>query len=355
MTVSGVKTALIAMSGGVDSSVAAILAARMGYECTGVTMLLAPDDESLCSARSDVLDLNNYDAAEAAKKLGIPHQTLDFRREFGEGVIEPFVSSYLKGETPNPCVNCNAEIKFGLLYEYARSHGFDKLITGHYANIVKEAGENFRLAKASDTGKDQSYFLYSVTPEKLKHILFPLGGLTKNEVRRIAADEGLFYADRDESQDICFIPEGGYAAFIERYSGKSSVPGNYIDLSGKIIGRHKGISRYTIGQRKGLGIALGRPVFVKEIRYETNEIVLSDEEDVFTGQIEIGEIVMHTEVPAYAGVMIRYRADPVRAAIKQISESHLLAAFDKPVRAPASGQAAVLYDGDLVIGGGRIV
>jgi len=341
--------AMVAMSGGVDSSVAALLAMRMGYECTGVTMKLFENDGG--------------DAACVATSLGIPHETIDLKGEFLESVIEPFVSAYEAGETPNPCVDCNIRLKFGLLFDRARALGFDKLITGHYARIVQEpegvSGRRggWRLERAADAGKDQSYFLYGIAPEKLEHILFPLGGLTKKETRALAGEAGFQNARAKESQDICFIRDGGYAGFIEGFRGEPSRPGNFVDTSGRIIGRHDGVIRYTIGQRKGLGVAMGRPVYVKDIRPETGEVVLADEKEIFASRIEITDVNWQ-----YGGslrymraeVMIRYGGKPVWANISPLAGGNLLAVFDEPVRAPAKGQSAVLYDGDLVLGGGRI-
>ena len=362
------------MSGGVDSSVAALLAQRMGYDCTGVTMRLIPDDGLLRCACNDGKDSCNdrkdpcndsivtarsgsdeavRSAERVAGALGIPHLVFDFRREFEAKVIRPFVDSYMNGSTPNPCIDCNAGIKFGLLYEYAKMHGFDKLATGHYARIVSD-GRGIRLARAAHTGKDQSYFLYRLSPEILSGVLFPLGDLNKDEVRNMAKEAELECAERSDSQDICFIPEEGHAAFIEGYLGGSLGEGDFVDASGNVLGRHKGISRYTVGQRKGLGIALGRPVFVKEIRPGTNEIILSDEEDLFTDKIELEDVVLYADKPVRPQVMIRYRAEPVWAEIESESDGHLQVGFDKPVRAPARGQSAVLYFGDIVIGGGRI-
>ena len=355
------QKALIAMSGGVDSSVAALLAQRMGYDCTGVTMRLIPDDGLLRCAREDGEEVCNDEAVRSAERvagaLGMPHLVLDFRSEFDAKVIRPFVESYMKGSTPNPCIDCNICIKFGLLYEYAKDHGFDKLVTGHYVKIVSDGGD-IRLARAVHKDKDQSYFLYRLSQDKLSGVLFPLGDLNKEEVRNLAKEAGLECAERSDSQDICFIPEEGHAAFIEGYLGGSLGEGAFVDTSGKVLGRHGGISRYTIGQRKGLGIALGRPVFVKEIRPGTNEIVLSDEEDIFVSKIELEDVMLYTDELTRSQVMIRYRAEPVWAEINDINieaEGNMQVVFDKPVRAPAKGQSAVLYSGDIVIGGGRIV
>ena len=343
---------MVAMSGGVDSSVAALLAMRMGYECTGVTMKLFGNDGG--------------DAARVAASLGIPHETIDLKDEFLESVIEPFVSAYEAGETPNPCVECNIRLKFGLLFDRARALDFDKLVTGHYARVVQapegiSGGRGgWRLERAADAAKDQSYFLYGIAPEKLEHIIFPLGGLTKKETRALAAEAGFKSASAKESQDICFIGDGGragYAGFIESFRGEPSKPGNFVDTSGRIIGRHGGVIRYTIGQRKGLGVAVGRPVYVKDIRPETGEVVLADEKELFVSRIEITGLNWQSgEGPRYtrAEIMIRYGGRPAWAAISALPDGNLLAEFDEPVRAPAKGQSAVLYDGDLVLGGGRI-
>ena len=413
MSVGSKAKVLVAMSGGVDSSVAALLALRMGYDCTGVTMKLISDrtgseganpggDSLKCvngtgggpgnadgsdsgpgnadADRSDSVPGGADAAEQVSAALGIPHLTIDLTGEFREHVIEPFVSEYEAGATPNPCVWCNNRIKFGLLYEYALEKGFDILATGHYARILQGPGGEYRLARATDAARDQSYFLHGIKKESLAHIIFPLGGISKAEVRALAAEAGFANAQAEESQDICFVREGGHAGFIRDYRGKAALPGNFVDAAGKVLGRHNGVARYTIGQRKKLGIALGRPVFVKEIRSETNEVVLADEGEVYADRIEIagfnwlidtvantvdntGENTGANTSPGEnvrrinalrASIMIRYRAAPAWATIEINADGSLSAVFDKPVRAPAKGQAAVLYDGDLVIGGGRI-
>ena len=326
--------ALIAMSGGVDSSVAALLAMRMGYECVGVTMKLYAEAEG---------------AGRVADQLNIRHITVDFSDGFRKFVVEPFVASYGAGETPNPCTLCNRYIKFGLLYDYALANGFDKLVTGHYAKI-----EGSRLCRAADLRKDQSYFLYGLAPEKLGLIMFPLGDMTKDEVRALAAEAGFENAGARESQDICFIPEGGYAEFISNYRAAPGKAGNFVDGEGRVLGRHCGIERYTIGQRRGLGIAVGHPIFVKEIRPDTGEIVLADEHDLFASRIVIADVNLLSEMPDRADIMIRYNAKPSRASVRLTESGTIAAEFDGPVRAPAKGQAAVMYDGNYVIGGGRI-
>jgi len=346
----GVKPrALIAMSGGVDSSVAALLAMRMGYECEGVTMDLFGDSGG---------------AERVAGAMGIPHKSIDLSEEFRERVIEPFVSSYEGGRTPNPCTLCNTYIKFGRLYEHMLAGGFDKLVTGHYARIEIGPDGAHRLARAFDVSKDQSYFLYGLTREKLEHILFPLGGLTKREVRGLASEAGLESAERRDSQDICFLQGGGHAGFITAYRGKPPAGGEFVDGAGRALGRHGGIERYTIGQRKGLGMSFGRPLFVKEIRPETREVVLADEDDVFASRVSIADVNWLTKsLPGTdeeqnknfrAKIMIRYNTKPVWAKVSPAGDRRVLAEFDTPVRAPAKGQAAVMYDGEVVLGGGRI-
>ena len=392
----GKPKALIAMSGGVDSSAAALLAVRAGYDCVGVTMALrggvadaegaerevdAEETERAADAEGARREVDAEEAEwaadaegagrgadaegikwgadvegaeQAAEKLGIKHLVLDYKNEFRSRVVEPFVSSYETGKTPNPCITCNTDIKFGLLYDYAVAEGFDKLVTGHYARIIEDRNGSFRLARASYAKKDQSYFLYGIPKEKLGHLLFPLGELTKKDVRAIAAEAGLENADKGESQDICFVPNGDHAEFIIGYRGSPSAAGNFVDTHGRILGRHSGIERYTIGQRRGLGLAVGHPIFVKEIRPETREVVLADEYELFVSHINIATVNLFSEVPKRAEVMIRYNAKPARAGISAGPDGSLIAEFDEPVRAPAKGQAAVLYDGDYVIGGGRI-
>jgi len=241
------------------------------------------------------------------------------------------------------------------MYEYARAHGFDKLVTGHYAKIVIDESGAYRLARAADAGKDQSYFLYNIGQDKLKDILFPLGDLSKDEVRKIAAEAGLDSAEKPDSQDICFVSAGRHADFIENYRGGAFLPGNFTDTSGHVLGIHDGIAHYTIGQRKGLGVALGRPVFVKEIRPAANEVILADESEVFSKEIEICKVNLFTNLVPRAQVMVRYRANSVWATIEKIRDGSLSIKFDEPVRAPAKGQAAVLYTGNLVVGGGEIL
>ncbi|MCL1895080.1 MAG: tRNA 2-thiouridine(34) synthase MnmA [Clostridiales bacterium] len=358
------KRALVAMSGGVDSSVAALLAGRDGYECAGATMKLvctrdgSVDADGLAMAgEASCFYTDVREAARVAKSLGMPHHVFDFTAEFRERVIEPFVSAYESGATPNPCIFCNMHIKFGLLLEQAEKMGFDKLVTGHYARIVTMPDGSYRLARARDADKDQSYFLYGLTQRQLACTLFPLGGLTKDETRAAAGEAGFVNAGKRESQDICFVAEGGYAGFIEAYRGSASAQGDFVDTNGRVLGRHGGIVRYTIGQRKGLGLALGHPVFVKEIRPETGEVVLAAEEELFSKVIRIADANLPPGVfgALRAQIMVRYNAKPAWATVRPGVDGLLTAEFDEPVRAPARGQAAVMYDGDIVVGGGLIV
>ena len=398
--------ALIAMSGGVDSSVAAALAIKKGYDCIGVTMRLF--DRDGCSeininnggtgtegsigivGNIDDADKDIKDAALAAARLGIPHMVYDLRQDFKEKIMAGFAECYLRGETPNPCTTCNRYIKFGGLLEKARELGCDRIITGHYARVEanKDTGR-FELKKGRDESKDQSYVLYSLTQEQLAMIELPLGEYTKEECRRMAAELGLDNADKKDSQDICFIPDGNYRRFIESFTGKIMPQGNFVDVEGNVLGRHNGICSYTIGQRKGLGVALGKPAFVKEIRPDTNEVVLSGNDELFNNTLHADDFnwisVTEDEVKA-AGqngirceAKIRYRHKAAPAAVSIISDVNAGAwhtsngseypcrtgssgprarivkvVFDEPQRAITKGQAVVLYDGDKVIGGGTI-
>ncbi|MDR1816133.1 MAG: tRNA 2-thiouridine(34) synthase MnmA [Clostridiales Family XIII bacterium] len=371
--------AMVAMSGGVDSSVAALLAQRAGYDCVGVTMkLFANEDVGEDAGRPCCSLADAGDAARAAVALGIPHYVFDFTEEFRRDVIGRFAAAYAGGATPNPCIDCNDYLKFGRLLARARQMGFDKLVTGHYARIIPvDDGARWGLARAAYREKDQTYFLYTMTQDQLAHTLFPLADLTKPEVRALAAEAGLPTAAKRESQDICFVRDGDYQAFLEQYFGTGTggsdtfggtgnqnglSPGNFVDADGCVLGRHGGIARYTIGQRKGLGVALGRPAYVAEIRPDTNEVVLvTDESAVFCDTIQVEDVnwiafAAPPREPLRAQVQIRYAAPPVPATITaQARDGTVTVTFGAPVRAPARGQAAVFYDGDVCLGGGRIV
>ena len=352
------KKALIAMSGGVDSSVAALLTKQAGYECVGCTMRLFHNEavgegESTCCSLDDV-----QDAKSVCLALGMPHYVFNFSEDFSEKIIKKFVDSYFAGATPNPCIDCNRYMKFEKLYERARILGCSHIVTGHYARIEKENGR-YVLKKALDPAKDQSYVLYNLTPLQLEHTLFPLGGLAKAETRAIAGQNGFINSHKPDSQDICFVPNGDYAAVIERFSGRRAKPGNFIDENGNVLGRHKGVIHYTIGQRKGLGIASSAPLFVTKIDPAANTVTLTHGEGLFTDTVTVKDLnlsaVDSIPDPIRVEAKIRYRHTPAPATAVQTDEDTLVIKFDTPQRAVTKGQAAVLYIGDTVLGGGTIV
>ncbi len=350
--------ALIAMSGGVDSSVAALLAERLGYDCIGCTMKLYEDPSAApargrsCCALDDV-----EDARSVAYRLGMPYYVFNFKEDFRSRVIDKFIRSYERGLTPNPCIDCNRYLKFERLFERAQLLGCDKIATGHYARIER-GGEGYLLKKALDPAKDQSYFLYSMTQEQLGRTLFPLGALTKAETRRIAEENGFINADKPDSQDICFVPDGDYAAVIERYTGRQYPPGAFRTRDGRELGEHRGIVRYTVGQRKGLGIAAGEPLYVCEIRPESNTVILGGRMELFSRTAYIADfhwIAGKTPAAPFrctAKTRSRQPEQPATACPQEAGGVRLV--FDAPQRAVTPGQAAVLYDGEAVLGGGEI-
>ena len=334
---------LMAMSGGVDSAAAATLLKRAGHTVEGCTMRLAG------TAREDA---ECERAAASAKALGIPHRILDLRADFEEAVIRPFAAAYRAGKTPNPCIFCNAAIKFGAFYEYAMREGFDRIATGHYARI-----EGTLLKKAADPQKDQSYVLYRLRESILARTLLPLGGITKAEARSIAEEAGLASARAEESQDICFVPDGDYAALVEYLSGVPAAEGSYIDSEGHVLGKHRGIIHYTLGQHKGLGIALGRVRYVTHIDPIENTVTLGDEADLYTTEATLTDlhfIGTPPSAPHRAAVKLRYRQREVACTVYPEGDTARLV-LDTAQRAPTPGQSAVLYDGDTVLGGGYIL
>lgn len=347
--------ALIAMSGGVDSSVAAHLIYSEGYECIGGTMKLITkhSTENSCCTSDDI-----EDARSVANKIGMPYHVFDFEDAFREKVIDKFIDCYEKGGTPNPCVYCNRYLKFEKLLDKAIELGCDYVATGHYAQIEFN-GERYILKKAVDSSKDQSYFLYSLTQEQLKRTLLPLGGLTKEEARKIAEENGFINSRKKDSQDICFVPDGDYVSVIKKFTGKSYADGNFIDRQGNVLGRHKGIINYTVGQRKGLGLALKEPMYVSDKCIKDNTVILARNDELYSKELNATDFnwILYEKPPQEfrAKARIRYRQEEQWATIWVIDEKNISIEFDEPQRAIAKGQAVVLYDEDIVVGGGTIV
>ena len=347
--------ALIAMSGGVDSSVAAYQ--MKDFERIGCTMRLFESEEdkkntNTCCSLEDV-----EDARAVCQRLGIPYYVFNFQEDFEEKIIRSFVSCYQQGRTPNPCIDCNKYMKFEKLLQRAQELSCDYVVTGHYARIEEKDGK-FLLKKGRDVSKDQSYVLYSLTQEQLGHIRFPLGEYTKDEVRRIAGENGFVNARKKDSQDICFVPDGDYASFIERYTGEVKT-GDFLLSSGEKVGTHKGIVHYTIGQRKHLGIAVGKPIFVTKVDVENNTVILGDEEELFSTEAIAKDFNWIAgaapQEPVRCTAKTRYRQKEVEAVAYPMEDGSVKIIFDTPIRAITPGQAAVLYDGDVVLGGGEII
>ena len=351
--------ALIAMSGGVDSSVAAYLMKQRGFDCIGVTMKLFSNEEIGCSRAKTCCSLEDVeDARSVAYRLGIPYYVFNFTEDFGRQVIDRFVAAYENGATPNPCIDCNRYLKFERLYRRAAELGCDRVATGHYARIEKQ-GDRYLLKKASDESKDQSYVLYAMTQEQLAHTAFPCGALNKTQTRQIAEEQGFLNAEKPDSQDICFVPDGDYAAFIRRYTGKSYPDGPFVTTRGEIIGRHRGIIHYTVGQRKGLGISSDRPLYVQSIDAAKNTVVLGENRELFGTElnaVNFNWIAFETPPDILrAKAKIRYRHREQWATVEVTGKNKVHLVFDAPQRAVTRGQAVVLYDGDTVLGGGEII
>lgn len=352
--------ALIGMSGGVDSSVAAYLMQKSGYDCIGATMMLHSDRTLVAGGRSSCGSLSDAEDAKAvAAHLGIPFHVLDYSAYFESEVIDRFVRAYEEGRTPNPCVDCNRYLKFEKMFDGARALGCELVVTGHYARIEYYAERGrYLLRRAADLDKDQSYFLWSLSQEQLSRAKFPLGEMTKNEIRAIAEENGLITAHKRDSQDICFVPNGKYVAFLEKYTEKTYPEGDFVSTDGRVLGRHKGIIRYTVGQKKGLGLVLPDPLYVKEIDTLENRVILCRSEELFSQTLTLGHINLislpHIDGELRCKVKIRYRQEAASATVKQIDDDRLLVVFDEPQRAVTRGQSAVMYDGDTVVGGGII-
>ena len=349
---------LVAMSGGVDSSVAAKLLLDGGNDCTGCTMKLYNNEDAGISRAHTCCSLDDVeDARSVAYRLGMEHFVFNFSDDFREKIIDKFVNSYCRGLTPNPCIDCNRYMKFDKLFDRADTLGCDHIATGHYARIEEQGGK-YLLKKAADPAKDQSYVLYSMTQKQLARTLFPLGGMCKDETRKIAEKSGFLNAKKPDSQDICFVPDGDYAHVIELHTGKKSVPGNFVDTSGKVLGQHRGIIHYTIGQHRRLGIDLPGKRSVCRICPKSNTVVLGTAEELFSREVFAEDFNWISDkapaAPFRCKAKIRYRQPEQWATVTPIGEGAARIFFDEPQRAVTPGQAAVLYDGEIVLGGGVI-
>ncbi len=337
------------MSGGVDSSVTAALLLQQGMAVEGITMKLTA---GLCC---DIAS-----AQAVCSHLGIPHRMIDAQTMFERTVVQNFIAEYRIGRTPNPCITCNDLIKFQLLLSYAREQGFDALATGHYARVEQDAASSrFLLKKGIDPGKDQSYFLYRLTQDQLGSVLFPLGGMRKTAVRELARKLGLPAAERPESQEICFVPNDDYRAFLKEHAPALLLPGEMVMTDGKIVGKHDGIALFTVGQRRKLGVAAGERLYVVRIEKETNRVVLGKLSELQTSEMIVSDpswtFMDRLSAPLEATVKIRYRSPFVPARITPLADHKVQVTFEKPVPGVCPGQAAVFYDGDIVVGGGVIV
>lgn len=350
----------VAMSGGVDSSVAAYILKKDNNDICGVTFCVKDKDGSACGTVSPCLSNEDTEFAEAvAKRLGIPYHVLNYGENFKRDVIERFIDTYARGGTPNPCIDCNRYVKFGALLENARALGYDNIATGHYARVEYDAGSGrYLLKRAEDVTKDQTYVLYTLTQDRLAATKFPLGAYTKAQIREIAHENGFENADRRESQDICFVPDGDYAGFIERYTGKRDMPGNFVDPRGEVLGEHLGIMHYTIGQGKQLGISLGRKAYICAIDPTTRNITLGDDSMLYKSSLTADDVNIiaadRLDKRVRVTAKIRYGTREASAWAFQDELDILHVEFDEPQRAVTRGQSVVLYDGDTVVGGGKI-
>ena len=355
------KKVVVGMSGGVDSSVAAYLLKQQGYDVIGVTMQIWQDEDQFTQAESGgCCGLSAVDdARRVADRLEIPYYVMNFKREFKKNVMDYFTAEYLKGRTPNPCIACNRYVKWESLLQRSLEIGADYIATGHYARVEQLSNGRYAIRNSVTAAKDQTYALFNLTQKQLSHTLMPVGDYTKDEIRAIAEDIGLMVAHKKDSQEICFIPDNDYAGFIDRECGEMvPPPGNFVSVDGEILGRHKGITHYTIGQRKGLGIACGYPVFVTEIRPETNEVVLGSDKDVYTNRLYANQLnfmaLSDIEEPVRLKAKIRYSHAGSCCTVRRTGADEICCEFEEPVRAVTPGQAVVLYDGDYVAGGGVI-
>lgn len=354
------KKVAVGMSGGVDSSVAAYLLKEQGFDVIGVTMQIWQDEDPLAMAENGgCCGLSAVDdARRVADRLDIPYYVLNFKREFRNNVIDYFIDEYIHARTPNPCIACNRYVKWEALLNRAVELGCDYIATGHYARVCRLENGRYALQKSTAAGKDQTYALYNLTQEQLSRTLMPVGEYNKEQIRKMAEDIGLLVASKPDSQEICFIPDNDYASYIKRETGQTFPEGNFVDAGGNVLGRHKGLIHYTIGQRKGLGLSLGMPAFVTELRPEANEVVIGTNEDTFHARL-LADKVNWMSIPELQGkqrvtAKIRYSHQGAPCVIRMMGEDMVECRFEEPVRAITPGQAVVFYDGDIVIGGGTI-
>lgn len=357
----GKKKVVVGLSGGVDSSVAACLLKKQGYEVIGVTMQIWQEEDSgLQEENGGCCGLSAVeDARRVAQKLDIPYYVMNLRREFKENVIDYFTSEYLAGRTPNPCIACNRYVKWESLLKRSLDIGADYIATGHYARVEQLPNGRYAIRNSVTAKKDQTYALYNLTQEQLSRTLMPVGEYTKDEIRKIAEEEGLPVAHKKDSQEICFVPDNDYAGFIEKSTKRTILKGNYVLADGSVIGQHKGIIHYTIGQRKGLNLSMGHPVFVTEIRPETNEVVIGEHEDLFVKSLlcdrvnfmAIADIDEETSFMA----KIRYNHPGAPCRLRREGKDRIQVIFEEPQRAVTPGQAVVFYQGEYVAGGGIII
>jgi len=354
------KKVAVGMSGGVDSSVAAYLLKEQGFDVIGVTMQIWQDEEPLAMAENGgCCGLSAVDdARRVADRLDIPYYVLNFKREFKDKVIDYFIDEYIHARTPNPCIACNRYVKWEALLNRAVELGCDYIATGHYARVCRLDNGRYALQKSAAVRKDQTYALYNLTQEQLSRTLMPVGEYDKEQIRKMAEKIGLSVAGKPDSQEICFIPDNDYASYIEKEMGQTFLEGNFVDAGGKVLGKHKGIIHYTVGQRKGLGLSLGAPAFVTELRPETNEVVIGTNEDTFHDRL-LADRVNWMSIPELQGerrvtAKIRYSHQGAPCIIRMTGEDEVECRFDEPVRALTPGQAVAFYDGDIVVGGGTI-
>lgn len=353
------KKVVIGMSGGVDSSVAAYLLKEQGYDVIGVTMQIWQEDKDYTEREGGCCSLSAVDdARRVANKIGIPFYVMNFRDSFKEKVIDYFVQEYIDGKTPNPCIACNKHLKFDELLRKAQGIGADYVATGHYAKIEKDENGRYLLIRSDDDRKDQTYALYNFTQEQLAHTLMPCGEYTKDRIREIAKEIGLSVYNKKDSEEICFIPDNDHGRYISEARPLEVTPGNFVDKNGNILGKHKGIVYYTIGQRKGLGIALGRPIFVTDINPRTNEVVLGPEEDIFKTDLVAKDVNFipfdKLEEPITVEAKVRYSGRPAEAVISPLRGGKIKVSFKEKQRAITKGQSVVFYQGNKVVGGGII-